>query len=72
MAREASSRAETLRWRDGRLEMIDQRVLPGVFVYRDYDPAFDVTPAEPVTALITERGVVISPNESRIAALFES
>lgn len=36
------------------------------------NPAFDVTPAELVTALITERGVVTSPNRSKIAALLAS
>jgi methylthioribose-1-phosphate isomerase len=34
------------------------------------NPAFDVTPAELVTALITEQGVVHAPNRERIAALF--
>ena len=33
------------------------------------NPAFDVTPAELVTALITERGVVLQPNRERLAAL---
>jgi methylthioribose-1-phosphate isomerase len=33
------------------------------------NPAFDVTPAELVTALITERGVVGQPNRERLAAL---
>jgi len=33
-------------------------------------PAFDVTPAELVTALITERGVVREPDRSKIASLF--
>lgn len=33
-------------------------------------PAFDVTPAELVTALITERGVVREPNRAKIRALF--
>ena len=32
-------------------------------------PAFDVTPAEYVTALVTERGVIYEPNAERIAAL---
>jgi len=36
------------------------------------NPAFDVTPAELVSALITENGVVRSPNAAGIAALFES
>jgi methylthioribose-1-phosphate isomerase len=35
------------------------------------NPAFDVTPAELVTALITEKGVVRSPGVAGIAALFE-
>lgn len=33
------------------------------------NPAFDVTPAELITALITERGVVLRPNQENIAAL---
>jgi methylthioribose-1-phosphate isomerase len=33
------------------------------------NPAFDVTPAELVTALITERGVVHQPDRERLAAL---
>jgi methylthioribose-1-phosphate isomerase len=35
------------------------------------NPAFDVTPAELVTALITEKGVVRSPTAAGIAALFD-
>lgn len=34
------------------------------------NPAFDVTPAELVTALITEAGVVMRPDRQNIAALF--
>ncbi len=34
------------------------------------NPAFDVTPAELVTGLITEKGVVLSPNRKKLAALF--
>ena len=33
------------------------------------NPAFDVTPAELVTALITERGVVYRPNRERLETL---
>ena len=36
------------------------------------NPAFDVTPAELVTALITEKGVVSKPNRENIARLFGS
>jgi len=35
------------------------------------NPAFDVTPAELVTALITERSVVRRPDREKIAALFD-
>jgi methylthioribose-1-phosphate isomerase len=34
------------------------------------NPAFDVTPADLVTALITEKGVVNNPNKEKIAQLF--
>ncbi|HEX6158474.1 MAG TPA: hypothetical protein VFZ54_20785 [Burkholderiales bacterium] len=33
------------------------------------NPAFDVTPAELITGIITERGVVKKPNRARVAAL---
>lgn len=36
------------------------------------NPAFDVTPAELVTALITEKGIVKQPNRQNVAALFKS
>ncbi len=36
------------------------------------NPAFDVTPAELVSALITEKGVVREPNRQRIAELFST
>jgi methylthioribose-1-phosphate isomerase len=34
------------------------------------NPVFDVTPAELVTALITEKGVTLAPDRAKIAALF--
>jgi methylthioribose-1-phosphate isomerase len=40
---------------------------PGIAVV---NPVFDVTPAELVTALITEEGVVREPDREKIAALF--
>ena len=36
-----------------------------------YNPAFDVTPAEYVTAIITEKGVVQAPYEENLRKLFE-
>ncbi len=33
-----------------------------------YNPAFDVTPAEHITAIITERGVICPAGRERIAA----
>jgi methylthioribose-1-phosphate isomerase len=46
-----------------------QRWAPADVAVRN--PAFDVTPAELVTALITENGVVRSPDAAGIAALFD-
>jgi len=34
------------------------------------NPAFDITPAELVTALITEKGIVSHPNKERVCKLF--
>jgi len=34
-----------------------------------YNPAFDVTPAKNITAIITERGVIEKPNASKVARL---
>jgi methylthioribose-1-phosphate isomerase len=45
-----SSRVETLRFRQGRLELIDQRVLPREFVYLDYGSADEV--AEAIRAMV--------------------
>lgn len=36
------------------------------------NPAFDVTPAELITAIITEKGVLFAPNEKKIRRVFES
>ncbi len=35
------------------------------------NPSFDVTPAELVTALVTERGIVHAPDERQLRALFD-
>lgn len=40
---------------------------PGVTIR---NPAFDVTPAELVTGLITEKGVVLAPNKEKLSGLF--
>ena len=36
------------------------------------NPAFDVTPADLVTGIITEKGVILSPNKKKIDSLFIS
>jgi methylthioribose-1-phosphate isomerase len=36
-----------------------------------YNPAFDMTPPELVTAIITDKGVVREPNEKKMRALYE-
>jgi len=47
----------------------DTHVAPdGVDVY---NPAFDVTPAENITAVITEKGVLEKPNADQISRLFK-
>jgi methylthioribose-1-phosphate isomerase len=58
---------------------IEHRSAEEILGYRDtrwapmgigaVNPVFDVTPADLITALITERGVVQAPNAEKIAAL---
>src|SRR5690606_12607040 len=36
-----------------------------------YNPAFDVTPAEYVSAIITEKGIIRAPYEQTLRRLFE-
>ncbi len=60
---------------------IEERSADEVKGFRDYhwaaqgvkirNPAFDVTPAELVTALITEKGVVRQPDRDKLRALFK-
>jgi len=59
---------------------IEERPIEEVIGYRECqwaaegvevrNPAFDVTPAELVTGLITEKGVILNPNKNKIADLF--
>ena len=37
-----------------------------------WNPAFDVTPADLVDAIVTERGVVLAPNADKMAAMMEN
>ena len=65
---------------NGALIPIEERDADEVRGYREHrwatanvnarNPVFDVTPAELVTALITERGIVVSPSTGSIAGLF--
>ncbi len=50
MPADLKSKVETLRWRDGRLEMIDQRVLPTQLSYVPYDSAAGV--AEGIRSMV--------------------
>jgi methylthioribose-1-phosphate isomerase len=64
---------------DGAAIPIEERSRDEVTGFRDFqwaadgvlvrNPAFDVTPAELVTALITERGVIEQPNREKLEAL---
>jgi methylthioribose-1-phosphate isomerase len=61
---------------------IEERPSDEVTGFRDYqwaaegvsvrNPAFDVTPADLVTGLITEKGVILRPNTEKINHLFNS
>jgi methylthioribose-1-phosphate isomerase len=61
---------------------IEERPSDEVTGFRDYqwaaegvsvrNPAFDVTPADLVTGLITEKGVILSPTTEKINQLFNS
>ncbi|MCI8292002.1 MAG: S-methyl-5-thioribose-1-phosphate isomerase [Hespellia sp.] len=37
-----------------------------------YNPAFDVTPHELITAIVTEKGIVTHPNQEKITALYHN
>ena len=37
-----------------------------------YNPAFDITPPELITAIVTDKGVVMNPNEEKMRNLYES
>src|SRR6185503_15726312 len=52
------------------VEIYGQRVAPEGIQVRH--PAFDVTPARLISAIITERGVMRAPYEAAIAALFQN
>jgi methylthioribose-1-phosphate isomerase len=66
---------------DGSGIPIEERAAEEVTGYRDNqwaatgvtvrNPAFDVTPAELVSALITEKGIVHEPDAAKVAELFE-
>ncbi len=65
---------------DGSAIPIEERAPEEVTGFRDCqwaaqgvrvrNPAFDVTPAELVSGLITEKGVVLAPDREKLAALF--
>lgn len=65
--RSASEVTDTLGW-DERGELHRVRVAPAGIAVRH--PAFDVTPARLITAIITDRGVCRAPYEESLAALF--
>jgi len=67
---------------DGSHIVIEERPAAEVTGYRDRrwapegvlvrNPAFDVTPAELITGIITERGVVLSPDRKKLQALIST
>jgi methylthioribose-1-phosphate isomerase len=75
----APSSTFDLKTKTGKDIPIEQRSADEVRFYNDkqitpngvdiYNPAFDVTPAENITAIITERGVIEKPNAKRVNRL---
>jgi methylthioribose-1-phosphate isomerase len=67
---------------DGSHITIEERPASEVTGYRDRrwapegvlvrNPAFDVTPADLITGIITERGVVLSPSREKLQALIST
>jgi methylthioribose-1-phosphate isomerase len=59
---------------------IEERSIDEIKGFRDYhwaaegvsirNPAFDVTPSELITGLITEKGVIFNPNREKLEKLF--
>ena len=76
----APSSTFDLKTKTGKDIPIEQRSADEVRFYNDkqvapngvdiYNPAFDVTPAKNITAIITERGVIKAPNLRKITVLF--
>jgi methylthioribose-1-phosphate isomerase len=75
----APSSTFDLKTKTGKDIPIEQRSADEIQFYNDkqiapngvdiYNPAFDVTPAENITAIITERGVIVKPNKQRVNRL---
>ncbi len=76
----APSSTFDLKTKTGKDIPIEQRSANEIRFYNDkqiapngvdiYNPAFDVTPADNITAIITERGVIEKPNKRKIEAHF--
>jgi len=76
----APSSTFDLKTKTGKDIPIEQRSADEIRFYNDkqitpddvdiYNPAFDVTPAENITAIITERGVIEKPNGRRVKKHF--
>ncbi|HEY5644812.1 MAG TPA: S-methyl-5-thioribose-1-phosphate isomerase [Pseudomonadales bacterium] len=49
----------------------DEVVGPGTAQVKAYNPAFDVTPARLVTALVTDRGLISNPADTPLAERFD-
>lgn len=76
----APSSTFDLKTKTGNRIPIEQRSADEILLFNDkqvapngvdiYNPAFDVTPAENITAIITEKGVIEKPNKSKITKHF--
>ena len=52
----------------------EDEIIAGKYTYFDnvtaWNPVFDVTPADLVDAIVTEKGVVLAPDKNKLQKLF--
>ena len=78
--KEAFEVVSTISIENGQQIEIEERASEEVLGFREYrwasdgvnvrNPAFDITPSELVTALITEKGIINMPSKERITSIF--
>lgn len=65
--------------KDIKIEMRNSHEILHIYSYNDnlcnvadvYNPAFDITPAEFLSGIITEKGIILNPTEQKITKIFK-